>query len=50
MTDTVAGSTMMKRWQELGHRFGRDYVAVWDSTMVRFWFGENDALSGEAGE
>ena len=47
MTDTLKGSDMMKRWQKLGHRFGRDYVAVWDSTMVRFWFNGNTTLETE---
>lgn len=47
MTDTVCGSDLLRRWEKLGHRFGRDYVAVWDSTMVRFWFGENAKLATE---
>ncbi len=41
MTDTQQVSTMMLDWEAQGHRFGRDYTAVWDSTMVRFWFGGN---------
>jgi hypothetical protein len=47
MTDTVNGSDMLRRWEKLGHRFGEDYVAVWDSTMVRFWFNGNETLASE---
>ncbi len=38
MTDTVASSRMMLEFEALGLSYGRDYAAVWDSTMVRFWF------------
>lgn len=39
MTDTQQCSRMLPDFErELRLRFGRDYVAVWDSTMVRFWF------------
>jgi hypothetical protein len=38
MTDTRATSTMMHEFESLGLVYGRDYGAVWDSTMVRFWF------------
>lgn len=42
MTDTREISRMCPEFDRLGLRFGRDYAAVWDSTMVRFWFpGEN---------
>ena len=47
MTDTINGSDMLRRWEKLGHKFGEDYVAVWDSTMVRFWFNGNEALASE---
>ena len=29
---------MMPEFEQLGLRYGRDYAAAWDSTMVRFWF------------
>lgn len=38
MTDTTRASPMMRDFEQLGLRYGRDYVAVWDSTAVRFWF------------
>ena len=38
MTDTRAVSQMLPEFEQLGLAFGRDYAAVWDSTMVRFWF------------
>ncbi len=38
MADTVAASRMMPEFEALGLQYGRDYAAVWDSTMVRFWF------------
>lgn len=42
MADTVDTSNLMVRWEkETGLRYGTDYVAVWDSTMARFWF-DND--------
>jgi hypothetical protein len=37
MTDTHATSGMLGEFEALGLEFGRDYGAVWDSTMVRFW-------------
>jgi hypothetical protein len=41
MSDTVEVSDMMPRWErELRGKYGRDYVAVWDSTMARFWFND----------
>jgi hypothetical protein len=33
----------MHRFESLGLRYGSDYVAVWDSTMARFWFENEDA-------
>ncbi len=38
MTDTTATSDMMRRFETLGLQYARDYAAVWDSTMARFWF------------
>lgn len=38
MHDTVGASRMMSEFELLGLKYGRDYAAVWDSTMVRFWF------------
>lgn len=29
--------------EALGHRFGKDYAAVYDSTMARFWFFDDAA-------
>lgn len=37
-------SDMMQRWtSEVDLNYGRDYIAVWDSTMVRFWFNREEA-------
>ncbi|MGK0184724.1 MAG: hypothetical protein ACI9R3_000498 [Verrucomicrobiales bacterium] len=48
MTDTVDTSDLMPRWEkETGLRYGEDYVAVWDSTMARFWF-DNDLVEERA--
>jgi hypothetical protein len=44
MSDTVATSRMMVDFESLGLRYGRDYAAAWDSTMVRFWFPGGDAI------
>jgi hypothetical protein len=38
MTNTTATSAMLRDFEKLGWRYGRDYVAVWDSTMLRLWF------------
>ncbi len=38
MTEVSASSDLRRRCERLPLRFGQDYVAVWDSTMVRFWF------------
>jgi hypothetical protein len=38
MADTHTCSRMMPEFQKLGLRYGKDYVAAWDSTMARFWF------------
>jgi hypothetical protein len=46
MADTRSASRMMLDFEALGLEYGRDYAAVWDSTMVRFWFpgGEKRAV------
>jgi len=38
MADTTAVSAMRLDFEKAGFVFGRDYGAVWDSTMARFWF------------
>ncbi len=38
MTDTISTVALMERIESLGLRFGHDYLAVYDSTMARFWF------------
>jgi hypothetical protein len=38
MTETVATCPLMDRIEPLGLRFGKDYLAAYDSTMARFWF------------
>ena len=38
MTDVVDQSDLVRRVERLGLRFGDDYVAMYDSTMARFWF------------
>jgi len=44
MADTRSASRMMLEFESLGLRYGRDYAAVWDSTMVRFWFPGGDTI------
>jgi hypothetical protein len=44
MTDTRGLSTMMTDFHGAGFEFPRDYAAVWDMTMVRFWFPGGDAI------
>jgi hypothetical protein len=44
MTDTKECSRMMPDFESLGLRYGTDYVAVWDSTMARFWFPGGEAI------
>jgi hypothetical protein len=44
MTDTVAVSRMRVDFEKAGFVFPRDYAAVWDSTMARFWFPGGDAI------
>jgi hypothetical protein len=54
MTDVVDTSDLVARVERTGLGFGTDYVAMYDSTMARFWFlrpGARErvleALSGE---
>ena len=42
MADVNVCSDLLPRWNKLGFLYGRDYVAVWDSTMVRFWFHRDE--------
>src|SRR5579862_76520 len=44
MTDTTAVSRMKLEFESAGFKFDRDYAAVWDSTMARFWFPGGDAV------
>lgn len=44
MADTQENSRMLRDFESLGLRYGHDYAAVWDSTMVRFWFPGGDAI------
>lgn len=43
MADVHRCSDLLPRWDKLGLKFGRDYIAVWDSTMARFWFSNENA-------
>lgn len=43
MADVKVCSDLLPRWNRLGLKYGRDYVAVWDSTMARFWFSNDSA-------
>lgn len=47
MTDVANACDTLNRWEALGFRYGRDYVAAWDSTMARFWF-EDETVRSEA--
>jgi len=38
MANTTANSSMLRDFEALGLKYGQDYAAAWDSTMVRFWF------------
>lgn len=40
MADVNVCSDLLPRWNKLGLKYGRDYIAVWDSTMARFWFSD----------
>ena len=43
MTDTTDCCPLMQRIEALGLTFGRDYLAIYDSTMARFWFNTPEA-------
>ncbi len=43
MTNVSRAVDLLPRFQKLPWKYGRDYVAVWDSTMVRFWFQHGQA-------
>jgi len=43
MADVHVCSDLLPRWEKLGLKYGRDYIAVWDSTMARFWFSNESA-------
>ena len=43
MADVTVCSDLLRRWEKLGLNYGRDYIAVWDSTMARFWFHDEAA-------
>lgn len=45
MANVNVCSDLLPRWNRLGLKYGRDYVAVWDSTMARFWFHHEAARS-----
>jgi len=38
MADTLKSVDLMAEVDKLGLVFGKDYAAVYDSTMARFWF------------
>ena len=44
MADTHSVSRMLPDFEKLGLRYGQDYAAAWDSTMVRFWFPGGAAI------
>ncbi len=46
MTDVGEHCDLMSAIDQLGFRFGEDYVAVYDSTMARFWFLNERAREG----
>ncbi len=40
MTNTREVSPMLGDFEKLRLLYGRDYIAVWDSTMLRLWFSD----------
>ncbi|MBX7255465.1 MAG: alkaline phosphatase family protein [Candidatus Hydrogenedentes bacterium] len=53
MTDTICTCPLMERVDSLGLRFGKDYLAAYDSTMARFWFYSpraRDAITAQLNE
>ena len=47
MANTQRSSNLRLRFEKLGYRFGRDYIACWDSTMARFWFPGGAAVKAQ---
>ncbi len=45
MANTHTYHELWRDIDRLGYRFGKDYAAVYDSTMARFWFMNQDARS-----
>ncbi|NCF84800.1 MAG: hypothetical protein GWQ05_00975 [Verrucomicrobiaceae bacterium] len=43
MTNTIDNCDLISRINALGFTFGKDYAAVYDSTMARFWFFNENA-------
>lgn len=43
MCDVSGSVDLIARIEKLGLKFGRDYVAMYDSTMARFWFPNPEA-------
>lgn len=43
MADVTVCSNLRLRFERQPWRFGRDYTAVWDSTMARLWFHHDQA-------
>ena len=43
MADVKGSVDLIRRIEGLGLEFGKDYVAMYDSTMARFWFNNDDA-------
>ncbi len=47
MAVTQHDSRMMPEFESLGLKYGTDYAAVWDPTMVRFWFPGGDKVKAQ---
>ncbi|MBT63167.1 MAG: hypothetical protein CML13_08145 [Puniceicoccaceae bacterium] len=43
MTEVTQNSDLRRRCEALPLKYGVDYIAVWDSTMARFWFSTDVA-------
>lgn len=43
MANVTGSVNLIKKIEALGLKFGEDYVAMYDSTMARFWFPNPDA-------
>ena len=43
MTEVTETSKLRLHCEHLPLKYGKDYVAVWDSTMARFWFNNQNA-------